>query len=88
MAWHGKLTRKADHSVSSRYGANFLLRGCFLAVVPGIWLLLGDLGEFGIQLCGFLVVLGYRLATVRAEAIFEQRVYLDRLAEGVERTEV
>lgn len=57
-------------------------------VAPCVWLLFSDLGEVGVELGAFFVVVFDALAPMGAEAVLIQRVDVDWGSEAMDATEV
>ena len=80
LRWVGMCTREANHSILFRHSSNFLCIWGWLPVVPGIFILFGDSGEFCIHLSGFSIILLDRLPPMSPETILIQRIDVNRKA--------
>ena len=74
----GVCTGEADHSILVRHSSDRLCTWACLSVIPGIFILFGDFGEFRIHLSGFLIILLDRLPAISSETILIQRIDVNR----------
>ena len=79
----GKVTRKANHAILLRHRSNRLRSRGFPSIAPREFILLGDLGELGIQLSGLFIVLLDRLLAMGSEGVFIQCIDVDRQPDGM-----
>ena len=74
----GVCTREANHSILFRHSSDcFCTWGC-LSVVPRMFILFGDSGEFRVHLSGVLIILLDRLLAMSSESILIQRIDVNR----------
>ena len=74
----GMCTREANHSILFRHSSDCLCTWGCLSVVPGMFILFSDSGEFRVHLSGFLITLLDRLPAMSPETILIQRIDVNR----------
>ena len=81
-------TWKAYHPIFLRNRSNHLFSGSRLAIIPCQRVPLRDFRKIGVQLSRLVIIIHYRLSTMRSKCILIQWVYMNRQSYRMKATKI